>query len=72
MKSLTAMTVNMNGEKLMSIKQPKVFIEIDDTGDFTTVCDSCGCPEFTLDMNNELACVQCEETIGFAERKREE
>ena len=30
MKSLTAMTVNMNGEKLMSIKQPKVFIEIDD------------------------------------------
>jgi len=56
----------------MSIKQPKVFIEIDDTGDFTTVCDSCGCPEFTLDMNNELACVQCEETIGFAERKREE
>jgi len=30
MKSLTAMTVNMNGEKLMSIKQPRVFIEIDE------------------------------------------
>lgn len=60
-------------KQLMTARSdPKVFIEIDDTGDFTTVCDSCGCPEFTLDMNNELACVQCEETTGFAERKREE
>ena len=43
----------------------------ENAGDFTTVCDACGCHEFTLDMNDELACIQCEETIGFAERIRE-
>ena len=44
----------------------------ENAGDFTTVCDSCGCPEFSIDMDGELACIQCEETIGFAERIREE
>ena len=59
-------------EKLEDLLEQKIshFFDEDD-GDFTTVCDSCGCPEFTSDMNDELACIECEETIGFAERIRE-
>lgn len=63
----------MEMKELEDLLEQKIYHFFDeDDGDFTTVCDSCGCPEFTVDMNDELACVQCEETIGFAERIRED
>ena len=56
----------------IEIKERNIFIDHDEnSGDINTVCDSCGCPEFTLDMNDDLVCIECEEIIGFAERIRE-
>tara|TARA_R100001244_G_scaffold79432_1_gene62479 strand:+ start:182 stop:463 length:282 start_codon:yes stop_codon:yes gene_type:complete len=65
--------LKMDVKKSIDFLERDIFIDYDeDSGDINTVCDSCGCHEFTLGMNDELACIQCEETIGFAERIRED